>query len=166
VKYPKQLYITLKYENEEYPLGFLHAYEPNKAPFLKKKKTQDDWAYGHYHWRTPYEKDGKMWVKGINSVRDISGGFKEIPYDEIVSEKLQPRVVDNVPLNGFKIQKSVSRYSTSNKLWRILDPRGYEFEISTGCFEEIVLNTTIINGVIQDKCVWIGNKNLAVVKEL
>jgi hypothetical protein len=34
----------------------------------------------------------------------------------------------------------------------------------SGCFEKIVMNATIIKGVILEPCVWVGNKNLEVVK--
>ena len=40
------------------------------------------------------------------------------------------RGVDNEPLAGFKISGSAKRYSTSNKFVELLDPRGWEIEVS------------------------------------
>lgn len=97
-----------------------------------------------------------------------AGPRYNVPYhlEQPVREMMKhpPQVWDNNPLTGFKIEKSVSRYSTSNKLWRILDPRGVEFEISTGCLEQIIEDATILKGgVIDAKCVWMSNKTLIVV---
>jgi len=73
-------------------------------------------------------------------------------------------VYDNAPMRGFKIENSVSRYSTSNKLWRILDPRGFELEISTACLETIIMSADIKKGgEIDAPCSWMSNKNLVVV---
>jgi len=63
-------------------------------------------------------------------------------------------VYDNIPLEGFKLGKSVSRWSTSNKLFRLEDPRGFTVEISTGNLEMLMRDVTIVKGVIQGKCVW------------
>lgn len=62
--------------------------------------------------------------------------------------------VDNTPQEGFKVVESVSRWSTSNKLFRIEDPRGFVVEIPTGNLATLLLDTTVINGVIQGGCVW------------
>ena len=43
-----------------------------------------------------------------------------------------------------------------------MDPRGVEFEITTGAFEELIDKVTIIKGAIQEKCVWETNKKLIV----
>ena len=67
---------------------------------------------------------------------------------------LLPRIIDNIPLTGFKIVDTVTRYSTSNKLWRILDPRGFELEISTANMESVIMSGIIDKGEIIDKCVW------------
>jgi hypothetical protein len=63
-------------------------------------------------------------------------------------------VIDNVPHRNFEIVDSVSRWSTSNKLIRVLDPRGFECEISTGNLVNILKTTRMVNGVILDECVW------------
>lgn len=63
-------------------------------------------------------------------------------------------VFKNDPVEGFKIGRSVSRYSTDNKVFRLEDPRGFTVEISTGNLEILLRDTDIIKGVIQGKCVW------------
>lgn len=63
-------------------------------------------------------------------------------------------VYDNVPMTGFKIGKSVSRWSTSNKLFRLIDPRGFEVEITTGNLEMLLRDVTVVKGEIQEKCLW------------
>lgn len=68
--------------------------------------------------------------------------------------------IDNIPLTGFKIVDVVSRYSTSNKWYRILDPRGFELEISADNLLNICINSKINNGLIEDECVW-GKNNSA-----
>jgi hypothetical protein len=75
--------------------------------------------------------------------------------DVIPSEILQ-----NVPQSGFKIVDVVSRCSTSNKFYRILDPRGFELEISADNLLELMFSSTIENGVIKSECVW-GKQNSA-----
>lgn len=171
-KFPKEYRITLKEQIEHIrdadgnyvkddndycktivvaPLGFANVYEPNSKAYAKREHTQDEWAY------TPsrYMKDGKIWSKGNRwDKRDI------VPYDEPFADYLQPRIIINEPLEGFKIVKSVSRYSTSNKLWRILDPRGFELEVNTNVMENLILGGTIVNGEIIGACIWAGVKTL------
>jgi hypothetical protein len=40
---------------------------------------------------------------------------------------------------------------------------GIQFEISTGSFENIVLEGSIVKGEILGKCIWTSNKNLQLV---
>ena len=68
--------------------------------------------------------------------------------------KIDPKTIDNVLMSGFKVAHSVSRYSTSNVVWRILDPRGFELEISSPNMSDLIGITTIEQGEIQDRCIW------------
>lgn len=176
-KLPKELYVTAKkmpiydgakiigYEN---PLGFLNAYEPGKVAFDKKRATQEDWAYRGYIQNFVLERRGPLdhpeyWITGTEWGAWSSGNPRQqYPVDRLADP--QPQIWVNDPLAGFKIMKSVSRYATSNKLWRILDPRGIEFEISTASLEQIIEDAGIIKGgEIDAKCAWMSNKNLVVV---
>lgn len=137
--------------------GFMQPYNPKK-PDDKKHLTQREWAYHERHGTTFYQV-GDIWYRKGETM-DWQTKVKT-QFDEPVDP--QPVILKNEPLDGFKIQKFVSRYSTSNKLWRILDPRGFELEISTASLEEIIANSDIEKGgIIKSKCVWLSNKNLKV----
>src|SRR6185436_726415 len=127
-KLPAQIYITAKHEwwdktdpNASPPphLGFLNAYEPGKASFEKKKITQDEWAYKEYMPDFKLEERGsktypEWWVTGSEYEPWVSGQTKRqlIAVDRFADP--QPQIWTNDPLNGFRILRSVSRYSTSN----------------------------------------------------
>jgi hypothetical protein len=72
-------------------------------------------------------------------------------------------ILQNVPQSGFKIVDVVSRCSTSNKFYRILDPRGFELEISADNLLELMFSSTIENGVIKSECVWGKQTSAALV---
>lgn len=69
-------------------------------------------------------------------------------YDPIIDE------FDNVPTCGIKISKSVSRYTTDNKLLQIEDPRGFEVQISVANLVELMEHVTIDKGVFQTPLQW------------
>lgn len=130
------------------PLAFANVYDPENKAYAKRAITQNDWAY-----KTCYEKDGKLWWKGRRW--ETRGKKHEVfDYDEPIPDNLQPRIIDNIPLEGYRIKHSVSRCSTSNKLWRILDPRGFELEINTGTMEDLIMSGTIEKGLIIGPCIW------------
>lgn len=62
--------------------------------------------------------------------------------------------VENAPTKGIYVGSSVSRWSTSNKLFRVTDPRGFTVEIPTDNLATLLHHTTVINGYVQDECVW------------
>jgi len=64
------------------------------------------------------------------------------------------REFENVPMAGFQIVDSVSRWSTSNKWFRVVDPRNFQLEISADNIVKILTNSTVINGEIQGDCIW------------
>jgi hypothetical protein len=176
-KLPAELYVTAKlqpiYDNGKItgfdtPLGFLNAYEPGKAAFDKKRATQEEWAYRGYIHNWVLERRGpsdrpEYWITGEEWAAWTTGN----PRQKVSVEKLadpQPMIWKNDALRGFKVLNSVSRYSTSNKLWRILDPRGIEFEVSTACLETLIMEAGILKGgEIDAACAWMSNKNLVVV---
>ncbi len=176
-KLPEQLFVVAKevmqwdtvdskLVSENLPFGFLNAYEPKKSTWSNKQATQINWAYvDRPGYNARLEKRGDIYYHvGIRfgQYDCITHQYENIPIDEPVF--FQPVVWDNIPIPGFTILKSVSRYSTSNKLWRIADPRGVEFEISTACLEQIIDDATILKGgLIDAKCAWMSNKNLVVV---
>ena len=69
-------------------------------------------------------------------------------------EKVPENICDNTPQKGLYIGSSVSRWSTSNKLFRVKDPRGFTVEVPTDNIATLLHLTTVVNGVIQEECVW------------
>jgi len=70
---------------------------------------------------------------------------------------LPARTYDNGPLEGFYIGRSVNHSSSWNRCsdkWRIEDPRGFELEVPSGNLEEIVRTCTIVDGKIEQPCIW------------
>lgn len=80
------------------------------------------------------QRTGRRWVG------NHSKGYEEI--------------VDNTPVKGIYVGSSVSRWSTSNKLFRVEDPRGFTVEIPTDNLSTVLHHTTVVRGVIQEECVW------------
>lgn len=78
---------------------------------------------------------GRSWIRGEN--KDKSG-----------------TIIDNTPTKNIYVGCSVSRWSTSNKLFRVTDPRGFTIEIPTDNLATLLHHTTVVKGVVQEECVW------------
>lgn len=63
-------------------------------------------------------------------------------------------ILDNKATTGFKITVPVVRYTTSNVVWRVLDPRGFELEIYTANMKEIIEECNIVKGEIMHPAFW------------
>jgi len=63
-------------------------------------------------------------------------------------------VLENTGVTGFEIGDVISRYRTSNKVWRISDPRGFDLEVPSANLELILRHSLIDCGVIQAACRW------------
>lgn len=83
--------------------------------------------------------------------------------DRWKDSETEARTLDNTPIRGFKLVDVVSRYSTSNKLFRIQDPRGFELEIPADNLLDIAMNSTIVNGEIIEECVWATSGKLYLI---
>ena len=90
---------------------------------------------------TPYEENAAF-EKRKKTVDDWTRNGKPAQY------------FDNVPMEGFSISGVVSRWRTSNKLFRIDDPRGFQLEISSDNLFRLIDCTTIANGTFMNKLVW------------
>lgn len=148
------------------PLGFAHAYEPKKKAFEGKRLTQLMWAYGN-SW------DANSWEERDDGIYKIDFEWRLLPvtghrpeYERAVTSKsrfadyLQPRVIKNEPMTGFKISKSVSRASTSNKLIRIEDPRGFELEIAVANLVALLETGTVTKNEFIGAMQWQTGKIL------
>jgi hypothetical protein len=72
-------------------------------------------------------------------------------------QKPEARAVDNVPLIGFRLGRSIrhnSGWGQGNVKWRIEDPRGFELEISSPNMAQVFSACVIDNGEILEECVW------------
>ncbi|ECV9084048.1 hypothetical protein AAGG91_002884 [Salmonella enterica] len=73
---------------------------------------------------------------------------------------IDPFYVENTPQTGFQMVTNVSRYSTSNVVWRVRHPEGFEFEITSDNFMDLIETSTIIEGVIQEELFFTENRKL------
>jgi len=147
----------------DHNFGFLHPHEPTKATDSKRKRTQHEWAYRG----TAYENNGVWWEKGTEYHHwdQITQKYNVTHYDRPIDPLYAPRVWDNVPMKDFKIIDTVNRYR-GNKLFKVLDPRGVEFEITVQSLYHLLQESTVRNGVILDECVWMKGKDLVVARSL
>ena len=178
---PKELYVVSKPEIErEYPIpgdynvyndithnfGFLHPHEPRLAADAKRKNTQHEWAYGlRNHAGDTLTRASNGWMTEVTRYNYSTGR----PVSEIVTTHLQPeyepRIWPNTPMTGFKLIDTVNRYR-GNKLFKVLDPRGVEFEITVQSLYHILCHGAVANGVIIDACVWKSGKNLVLANNV
>jgi len=100
---------------------------------------------------TPTGTD-KAAEKRMETVRDWSNGW-----NNQLSDKAQFETIKNVALTGFKISEEIRRWSTSNVVWRIDDPRGFQLEISSGNMAYLLAESVINHGVIESELQWVRN---------
>lgn len=114
---------------------------PKQLWYIINPKKGDDLAYmTYYEDNQAFEKrksTGIGWAKGWGASPDEAGV-----------------IVDNNPVENVYIGSSVSRWSTSNKLFRVKDPRGFTVEVPTDNIATLLHLTTVTKGVIQESCVW------------
>lgn len=61
--------------------------------------------------------------------------------------------LDNTPTKGYEVIGFSSRYSTSNKHIYLKHPQGFHFEMAVETFIEMLKETTLDNGIIQNEMV-------------
>lgn len=140
IKRPDEFYVGFK--NPEggatVPLAFLTPFD-NTAAFQKRKETVDNWAKGYGRW--------------------VNGQYVHDPHPEA-------KVIPNEPIAGFTIAKSVKRngWNAGNVVWRIEDPRGFEWEIPSANMAQILIQSGVVGGVINGKCVIgrLGSNNILI----
>lgn len=132
IKFPEQHYVGFQKRTSETLLGFMTPYGTDSAA-KKRMESVDSWARGNLR------------------VYD----YETRTYRE--EQPIPSRIYDNSPLEGFIVGDSVNhggRWGNSRDKWRVEDPRGFELEITSGNFEEIISSCTIIEGKIQEPCIW------------
>ncbi len=135
-EYYEKMYLRCENDGEisieTFPLAF-GIFDTQDTSFEKRKNTVDDWA------------TVKTYIPPSEN--------KPYSYDYKLSDD-RAYIIDNKPISGHRIAGSVSRMTTDNKWIRISDPRGFTLEISTSNFCDLLSQTTVVNGVFQDKLVW------------
>lgn len=106
------------------PLAFVTNGDDNAAN-RKTWKTADTWAEG-YRRSTPNYKEPTT------------------------------AFLENKATSGFKVANEVRRYGWNggNVLWRMIDPRGFEFEISSSNMAAIICQCKINAGLIEADCYY------------
>jgi hypothetical protein len=125
IKIPDRHYVgMMKREDDQLPLGFITPWGEDSAA-AKRMATVDSWA-------------------GYNSSNQ--GHYQK---------SIKPIVIENTPLVGFKLSGSIrtSNYGGDNK-WRIIDPRGFELEVTSGNLAKLLSVSVFDQGEIMDQCVW------------
>jgi hypothetical protein len=160
---PTQLYVTIQYDDQTTSktsqLGFAGPYTQD-AGFAKRKVTQDTWAYGRATQVTIHEnQDITLVTSDVVQQQTYASGSNSKYWDAgmLFISNCYPRIIDNVPLEGFEIGKTVRRSGWSgggNVKWRITDPRGFDLEISSENFASLVDCADLTKGLIQGKCAW------------
>ena len=97
---------------------------------------------------TPWGEDAAAQKR----IATVDNWAKTSYYNE---KKLPSMVIDNVPMNGFKMTSDIrsSNYGGVDK-WRVEDPRGFELEITSGNLAQLLSVGVIDRGEILDQCVW------------
>lgn len=139
IKFPDRHYVGFQARpsHDELPLGFMTPDGTDSAA-VKRKGTVDRWAEsGGYY--------------GRNEAQD----------------KLPAQSYENKPLAGFKLGQNVRHgygWGQGNVKWRIADPRGFELEISSPNFAQLIGFCTIQEGEILEDCIWarLGADNVLV----
>lgn len=150
---PAELRVTLREQlgDNVIPLGFAIASEPHSKAFANRKRKQDEWAYGINY---AYDKGGKI-TKLYYTIEFLTAHKHRWKNQrQVVPDKFQPRVVANLPREGFQLVKSDLRSTASNKAWQVLDPYGFRMEISSTNLEEILMSGTVHCGVLQGNFVY------------
>lgn len=134
---------------QEAPLGWGIVYSPGNEKFESRFGNMLNWGCHVYSGAEYKLENGVAYSRKYGKTLDSDWFLLPV----------QPKIVENTPIDGFKIYTTVSRRSTSNKLWRILDPRGFQLEISTANMEEIIQDGIIDKGKLIGKYQWDFGKN-------
>lgn len=118
--------------------------EKLKVGFKKREATVD----GNLSYVIYYDEKGKL--------------RKETSWNSWRDKRIDPLDLDNKPMKGFIINKSIEGYShdfgSVDAKIRIYDPRGFEFEISVANLVGIINQSNIMMTEIEVECVfaWSG----------
>lgn len=153
IKIHSKLWYVIKPEHTD-ELAYMCQYEQGKdgnplSNVAKMQATGRSWARVGSQNVWKLKPDAKT---SYDYERDEQG--RSILDYVIPAKEGEEFIVDNTPTSGFYVGCSVSRWSTSNKLFRVKDPRGFTVEIPTDNLATLLHHTTVVKGVVQEDCVW------------
>lgn len=149
----KQLFVVKGVDRED-ELAYMSPYAEGKdgqplANIAKMQATGRSWASVGPKQVYKLKPDAKT---SYDYERDEQG---RVIVDHVIpARKGEEFIYENTPLKGFYVGSSVARWSTSNKLFRVKDPRNFTVEIPTDNLATLLHHTTVVNGVVQESCVW------------
>lgn len=149
----KQLFVVKGVDRED-ELAYMSPYAEGKdgqplANIAKMQATGRSWASVGPQNVYKLKPDAKT---SYDYERDEQG---HVIVDHVIpARKGEEFIYDNTPLTGFYVGSSVARWSTSNKLFRVKDPRNFTVEIPTDNLATLLHHTTVVNGVVQQECCW------------
>jgi hypothetical protein len=82
---------------------------------------------------------------------------RQATIDSWIDKKIPTEVIDNKPRAGYHLSERVTHgggWNDLNVFWRIVDPRGFELEISSGNLGKLFQYCDIDHGLITGECVW------------
>lgn len=128
---------------------------------LRDIKFPEKYYVGFQKQRFSREENFRMLGFATPNTGDYAFKKRKASVDGWAEKDLTPLDMENKPTHGFKIVDAVSRYSTSNKKFRVEDPRGFELEIDVYNLLEIIEKHTIVQGAIMEPMLWgrYGNDN-------
>lgn len=153
IKISDKIFVVKGVDRED-DLSYMSPYETNKdgqplANIAKLQATGRSWASVG---PKPVYKLKEDATTSYDYERDENG--RVIVEHTIPAREGEEFIADNTPTEGFYVGSSVSRWSTSNKLFRVKDPRGFTVEIPTDNLATLLHHTTVVKGVVQEACVW------------
>lgn len=97
---------------------------------------------------------------GFATYIDAKGVFrKEHSWEEWRDKEISVKKLENKPLNNFSIgnvkKRSTDWFGSGRHVWRVLDPRGFELEITSENLQAIIDQCDISSGVIDGELIWV-----------
>lgn len=107
--------------------------------------------------------DGENTVLGFMSpiTGDTSCSKRKKSVDSWSDSKLPKLTIPNKSEVGYRVVDNCSRYSTSNVVWRVIHPRGFQIEISSHNLMHLIQECNITEGEFMSELIWVrcGSEN-------
>lgn len=155
-KYFEKLWVvkTAREYHKEPRLSYMAQYVEKNGEVTKEtanlQETGRHWAYQPEVTRYKYKKDDP---KGWWTVAVDENG-NQIVESYTPEQHGEEAIIDNDWIQDFYVIALETRDRTSNRWFRVLDPRGYVFEISAENMLRIMLDGDVLGGRIRQPCRW------------